>query len=375
MQLVAAMVLGVTGSYYFMLAPVLVAGLVEHGYPDTIAGYVGSAPLAGMFVGSLGTATMLGRVRWRKMAAVAITCLIVGNLASIALLDTPALVATCQFLAGVGGATLLSIALALIGQTPAPDRLLALFMASQMTAGALGVPTLEGVVAHFGAGGLFAAFTAVTLGAAPFIIGLPTGAAAASREHRQASICIASFLRPGAAMALLTQVAFGAGIMLLWGSAARIGAARGIESAQVAHFLSVALLASILGALCASAIGRRIPVPALLSIGTAIVIIASGVVVGVPGPIAFAVGVALFGFAWNFLPPYQFGIAAELDRTGRLIVLNIALVKLGYASGAAAGGIAASSRWHYAANAGASIICFMIALIAARISWRFAHPR
>ena len=39
----------------------------------------------------------------------------------------------------------------------------------------------------------------------------------------------------------------------------------------------------------------------------------------------------LFAFAWNFPVPFQLGITVSVDRSGRLVVLFLSAVKLGYA--------------------------------------------
>jgi hypothetical protein len=59
----------------------------------------------------------------------------------------------------------------------------------------------------------------------------------------------------------------------------------------------------------------------------------------------FVLGTACFAFAWNLVPAFQMGLAAELDPSGRLVVLSIAAVKLGYAAGVSAASFAQSYAW------------------------------
>jgi hypothetical protein len=46
---------------------------------------------------------------------------------------------------------------------------------------------------------------------------------------------------------------------------------------------------------------------------------------------AFLVGVMLFAFGWNFPVAYQLAITVSIDVSGRLVVLFLSAVKLGYA--------------------------------------------
>jgi hypothetical protein len=41
----------------------------------------------------------------------------------------------------------------------------------------------------------------------------------------------------------------------------------------------------------------------------------------------------LFAFAWNFPVPFQLAITVSMDVSGRLVVLFLSAVKLGYAAG------------------------------------------
>jgi hypothetical protein len=47
---------------------------------------------------------------------------------------------------------------------------------------------------------------------------------------------------------------------------------------------------------------------------------------------AFLVGVMLFAFGWNFPVAYQLAITVSIDISGRLVVLFLSAVKLGYAA-------------------------------------------
>src|ERR1043165_7998118 len=72
-RLFAFFALGVIGSYCFMILPLVVAALSGDGlYTQQDAGFIGSAPLVGMFVGSVATAAVVHRIPWRATCTLAV---------------------------------------------------------------------------------------------------------------------------------------------------------------------------------------------------------------------------------------------------------------------------------------------------------------
>ncbi len=359
------MALGVMGSYFFMLVPVIESALVHSGlYTSSAAGLIGSAPLAGMFVGSIACAVVVDRLRAKPASAVALLGLLVADLVSaVAFRSFPVLLGA-QFAAGCAGIVLMSLAFAAISQAANPDRYFALFIACQMSAGALATQILQRVALAAGATGVFCAL-AIIAGCALSLVPLVANPHSTRAAGERKAATGASFFSKPAMAILATQVWFGAGVMLIWSCAAIIGESRGLAAAAVGNALSASLIASVIGAVCASWAARWWPPKLSLLLGS-IVIAGATLLVVTPSPsTAFYVGVVIFGFGWNFLPSFQLGVAAALDPSGRLAVLNIALVKLGYALGAAAAGWLAEMTHSYVVNAVAAVLCFVVALAAA----------
>lgn len=369
-RLVAFFALGVIGSYCFMILPLVVAALSRGGmYTPENAGFIGSAPLVGMFVGSVATAAVVHRLPWKATCALAVFGLSMANVASWLMVENFTGLCVAQFAVGFTGVVLMSIAFAYIGGTATPNRNFGWFIALQMTAGVLGTKLVEHVSASSGAGAVFRVLAFIVALALPLVLAVPNGQAKATDRAPSNASGKSPGLLPKVAV-LITQIAFGAGIMLIWSCAATIGVAHGISSPSVADMISFALLMGIPGALCASAADTRLPVNTLLVIGTICMVIATLLSALASMPLAFAVGLGLLGFGWNFLPPFQLGISANVDPTGRLVVLNIALVKLGYAIGTAAAAIVAGSSGRYGLNATVAVACFALALAS---SWIANH--
>jgi predicted MFS family arabinose efflux permease len=299
---------------------------------------------------------------------VALCALAGANGASLPALGSIETLLALQFVAGFAGVALMSVAFSFISRHAAPDRYFALFIAAQMAAGALATIVVDGMAADGGAAAIFAAFALFAGCSIPLALLVPRGAERARPASASTTGVAGLVTSTGALAVLATQVIFGTGVMLIWSYAARIGEAHDLPSASVAEALSFSLLSSIVGALCASAVGRRVRVDVSLAAGSALMVAAAVLATSSNAPMSFFVAIALFGFGWNFLPPFQLGIAADLDPSGRLAVLNIALVKLGYAFGTASAGVLASGGSGYALHSAAAAACFVAALATALVA-------
>jgi predicted MFS family arabinose efflux permease len=173
-------------------------------------------------------------------------------------------------------------------------------------------------------------------------------------------------------MALLAQLSFGVGIMLLWSFAGQLGAAHGFRASAVAQVLSASLFASIAGSLVAALIGTRRWSRWVMILGTVLIVTATALAAISSRFAVFVITLMAFGFCWNLLPPFQLGIASRLDFTGRLVVLSIAAVKLGYAIGTAACGFI-STRISFQGAAAVAGVCFTFSLMLFRSASRGVH--
>jgi predicted MFS family arabinose efflux permease len=374
LALAPMLALGVMGSYFFMLVPVIVSALVHSGiYTSSMAGLIGSAPLAGMFVGSIACAPMVDRLPAKSASAAALLGLVVADCVSSSALRSFPVLLGAQFAAGCSGVVLMSLAFAAISRTSKPDRYFALFIACQMSAGALATQLLERSAVSGGATAVFRILT-IAAGCALSLVLLVANAPSTGAIGHRTTPRHPSFGSRSSLAILAAQLCFGAGVMLIWSCVGVIGESRGLDPATVANALSASLVASVAGALWASWVGKWLTVKLALLVGSIAIAGAAVLAVWPPAPGAFYAAVMIFGFGWNFLPPFQLGVAAAIDPSGRLAVLNIALVKLGYALGAAAAGWLAETAPGYIANAAGAILCFAAALATANYSAGAEQP-
>jgi predicted MFS family arabinose efflux permease len=227
----------------------------------------------------------------------------------------------------------MSIALTSLGDTRSPDRFFALFIAGQLTLGGLALWLFPGFLSKFGLGGVFNALAGVVLAAMLLIplipqqgrnIGIKSLSTDTERAKQQS-------LLPGV-MALFGCFIFNLGIMAVWAYLERMGNAAQLDGGFIGNTLAISLLGALFGALLAAALADRVGrvIPLILTV--VVQIIALLLLAGELSRNTYLVGVMLFAFGWNFPVAYQLAITVSIDVSGRLVVLFLSAVKLGYAA-------------------------------------------
>ena len=329
--------LGVIGSIVFLLLPMLIGAFTENlSQSEAQVGMLGSADMTGMFIAAVVATAWIRRYNWRGVAALSCGLLIICHLLSgfVQAFEPLFLI---RVLAGFAGGSLMSIALTSLGDTRHPDRFFALFIAGQLTLGGLGLWLFPGLLASYGLGGVFSALAVVVLGAMlliPFIsqqgrqieTAVPSGS-----SNRATKRTITPAMLPGV-MALLACFIFNLGIMAIWAYLERMGNAAGLEASFIGTTLALSLVGALFGALLAAMIenrfGRVMPFVVTVMVQVVALLLLSGEL----SRNAFLVGVMLFAFGWNFPVAYQLAITVSIDVSGRLVVLFLSAVKLGYAA-------------------------------------------
>ena len=320
--------LGVIGSIVFLLLPMLIGAFTENlSLGAQQVGLLGSADMIGMSIAAVLATVWIRSCNWRAVAALACGLLILCHVLS-GFVQAFVPLFLIRVAAGFAGGSLMSIALTSLGDTRRPDRFFALFVAGQLALGALGLWLFPAFLAQFGLRGVFSALAAVVGGAALFIPFIPQQGrkiepAAPSESHNRTML-------PGV-MALLACFIFNLGIMAVWAYLERMGHAAGLDASFIGRTLSLSLVAALVGALLAAAVedrfGRVMPLIITVVVQTLALLLLSGDL----SRDAFLAGVMLFAFAWNFPVAYQLAITVSMDVSGRLVVLFLSAVKLGYA--------------------------------------------
>jgi len=148
-----------------------------------------------------------------------------------------------------------------------------------------------------------------------------------------------------------------------WPLFERIGAANEFDAEAVDHAISLSLLFSTIGGFAAVALGRRLGLttPLLLTgLLTAVSVFAISAGSSLP---AYTAALCVFGFLWNFGPPYQLPVVAAVDPTGRGMPAAIMSMKVFMAIGPFAYGLIAE-RLGFAFAGGLAALIATIATVA-----------
>jgi predicted MFS family arabinose efflux permease len=125
----------------------------------------------------------------------------------------------------------------------------------------------------------------------------------------------------------------------LWAFAATAGAEAGMDSASLAHWLSIAGFTTPFGAAAAAALGERRGYSAPLIAGfTTQVLVALAMYCSFARPFYIA-GALVSNMTTTFTTPYVQGVLASLDGTGRATALSGAAANFGAAVGPALGAL------------------------------------
>lgn len=149
---------------------------------------------------------------------------------------------------------------------------------------------------------------------------------------------------PRALAGLCTMALYYVGVFAVWAFLDRIGAASGLDPAQIGIALGVSMLIGALALVATSIAGERIGIiyPLVMSL---ILYALFFLLVRRPQTVAlFTLALVVFNFAWNVALPYQIAAIARVDATGRLLVLLPAFQAAGATAGPALAGRIAGER-------------------------------
>ena len=278
--------------------------------------------------------------------------------ANIALVYTHAFYAqiACAAVAGLGYGSVFAATVAAAAHKAQPDRIYAfgngiglLLILGVLTA----MPTIRGRV---GPMGIFLAIGLFALMCAPAFLTFTSRIRKADRD-------LPAWRVPGARGLLLVWAAFSAGSTAVYAFSERIGRHSDLRPSDIAVVLTVGLLIGVLGSACAALLSGRANRRVALIVGMSMTGL-SCAVLGFSTNLAwFVVGVFMYWIFSMFLYSYLLGTAAVLDPSGRVGTLGGGTERLGYALGAAAGGVLSDHVSYSATGMLGLIICLVGMLI------------
>ena len=323
--------LSTCGAAVYFIAPLLVGGYVTQlGFSSQQGGYIISAELAGFAFAPIPAAIWVKRISWRMALYLAAASVILMNLVTSSLTGF-SLFLLVRFLSGFAAGIQLAVCMAVIHRTLDPDRSLGYWFGLQLLAGSVGVIFLPGLVADFGIGSVFLLLAGMHVLLLVFIRFIPDSGEINQMPEVKATGSVPILVALGFAGLFL----FEAGIMGVWAYYERIGNASGIAAQTIGYALSASLFLGFLGSMATAALSTRFSRLLPVVLGTALAILCMALLLTDFSTAVYVISVGLFSFAWYFTLPYIMACIANVDTTGRLLILSNLVAAVGTSIGPA----------------------------------------
>jgi MFS family permease len=333
-------------------APVIVQALIDAGISHQRAGDLGTFELTSLAIVSVLISPFVPHVSHRSLA-IGGTLLALSGLGISALSESFAAMVVGRLVLGVGSGLAIAGANATVAAREDAERVFAVIwtLGGGITA-ALAILLPRAVEGGDYPRGFFVLF-ALALAALPFMLWVPprpgrstvdaAAAAAASVDALTAVEPAPAGVRTGrlpllAGLTLASFFLYAVAEMALWQFSFDVAVEHGIPYDDVGYFIGVTSVAGLSGGAIAAFIGIRVGSVVPIVVGSITSALGRGLFILSTTPEALGVGSLVWGLGYYFVSPYQIGLAAALDRRGRIAVAATALTHFGYGLGPTIGG-------------------------------------
>lgn len=328
------------------------------------AGLLMSAEFGFTMLASLLVAPFMGRAPRRTLAIAGTLLAIVANLVSAHIVDLYTLAAV-RCVAGVGAGLALACGNAAVSSAKQPDRIAGHMNVLSVLLMIVVMLGYAKVMAAFGLPGLYyamAATMAVMLLAIPFMAQRATLAETMVVSRTGQGNVLLSL--PAVCM-MLAMFVFQARDTMGWAFVERIGTMVGYSGDELGVLLSVQSVVGLVGPLLAAMIGKRFG----MSTPVILAVLLTGAtslsyVLGEHSKTMYTAGVMTICITYFYALSYLTGLAAELDREGRVVAAAGSFLSLGLAVGPAiSGGLISLGGFTLAAWGIAVTVVLTLALV------------
>jgi predicted MFS family arabinose efflux permease len=334
--LVPIILIGVMGNSVIYLIPLLVGGMVsDRGFSEQQAGFMASADLGGYAVATFLTALILDRFSWRRMAIGALVVMLIANVATT-FIYRPDSFALIRFASGLGSGVLAAIASVSVGQTDNPERNYGLLIGAALLFGTAGLWGLPSLLDRFGLNSAY--WLLAVLAALVFLLAIRIPNGRVTRGQTNVAAPRSIWLWSG--VVLLAILLFWAEQNDVYAYIERIGNAAGIKPEFIGFSLGVANLMGFVGASLVAWLGTRMGRLVPLVVATLLQLACLVVLMGNLSPMTYLVGLGVLALAWNIANPFQLGVLAGIDPSGRALALATTVTGAGLALGPAMAAVA-----------------------------------
>ncbi|MCF7982457.1 MAG: MFS transporter, partial [Pseudomonadales bacterium] len=337
---IAAGLISGCGALMFNVMPAFVGAMAQTlAYDESELGDIVAAFNIGFTAVALCAVFWVRKINWRIAAMLAIILAVAGLLAmSLTVKYTTILLLMATVGIAMGG--LYALVMAILGDSDNPDRAFGLKLGLETLPGAallFLMPALIVPVAGFSGALYVMAVTLILLGIASFFLpsrgvkGRELKTVTNPNQHKNGSAILPL-------LGLTASLVFFTGITASWAFLELLGAAKGLPHESIGSVLAIAFVICGIGGFVAAALGdrygRQLPLIVIIVINcTGLFLLGTFTEIE-----EYAVGASLFLFSVNFTLAYTFGLTAEVDVGGRLVVLSAAGLSIGAIIGPAAAG-------------------------------------
>jgi len=330
--MVALGVIGAVGTFSFL--PLVVGAAVDDlGLSERTAGFLAAAEMGGAGLATFLMSFCIHRWNRQRIAATGLVLIIAGSLLSLGMHQAGLLIAA-RVLTGLGEGSVVAAVVASMSGARAPERLFGLWTIFNMAMAAfLFFFVMSGVVATFGANGVFASYSLVAAVGLVALSRYPRNTTATGQNDDALPIDIVRV-----AFALLAVLAAHVAHGGIWAYMERIGRAAGVDADVIGRVLGTAALTGLVGGLLVVVLGVRWGRARPNAVALALSITSLILVIHGTSILAFVAAVVLFYVAWVFGLSYLMGVIAALDPGGRAATAGVLMQSIGLAAGPAIAG-------------------------------------
>ena len=369
-QLTAAILLCLPGVTFFNILPVyLGAATEEFGLTPDKVGFLSATEMGALALASLLGPIWIKRFDWRHVAVFVTTVMLIGNLVTIVVKSYEALLVVRMLTGLFGEGAAYTVAVAAVNESEKPDRAFAFLGMAQVTAGAIGLFCLPGLIAVWGMTPVLLYLVLLGLIVLPTLIWMPI------RSTKTQTIQTTQLAFP-IYVPLIGLSALGIWCLNLgafWGFVERIGDHAGIDPQSIGIALGLGMLAGIPGSAAAAWFsdkqGRIWPFCLTLLVHAGLMYPLVTALTGMK----LAVIMICYNLSWNFGMPYLQGLISRSDSSARMAVLMPVSMAVGVGMGSAIAGTVASSYGYTSISLFAASCCMIGLILFIPFSMRVVH--
>lgn len=319
-----------------------------------------SIELLGCTLASIPVAILVNKISWRRTLYIASGVLVLVNLGSCFLDDFTVFLAA-RFISGFAGGVINAICLAVINRSGNPARSVGFWLMVSLLVFMCLLLVLPALTEHFGEDTLFILLAMITIiMALVFIRYVPEEAELGRAPEVNTSEPVYRLAALGFVGIFFAFLATSG----VWSLYEVLGETKGIAKGAIDYYLAGSIFFAAFGALSATLLSTRFGLLIPLVAGVALFILSLVMVLHDFTEMVFIASVCLFGFAQYFVKPYFTACIANIDESGRLMVLTGLVIGMGASAGPAAAGLLHGHLGSYAPVLFMGISVMTVALLA-----------